>query len=199
MPASSSPPSCTEMLGRATGPWPIERVRRARGRVRGRHGHDLAVRERDHRPAGRPRPETPPGGPGREEGSQTVIVAWSCTRGPKHRARPPGPRTARHHRAARGTGSEASWLSARCVSPGRGASSAPRSCAATSSRTRRSPTWRQPGERLDDGDAAQRTQVGLQMSSRRTRPSRVREAARGGARHRSLTRRAGPKQTIKAR
>ena len=49
---------------------PAERrdIRRAGGRVRGRHCHGVAVRERDRRPAGRPRPEAPQGRPGREEG-----------------------------------------------------------------------------------------------------------------------------------
>src|SRR5437764_3967038 len=43
-------------------------VRRARRRVRGRHGHGVEIRERDCRAARGPGAEAPQGGPGREEG-----------------------------------------------------------------------------------------------------------------------------------
>src|SRR6185312_7248614 len=43
-------------------------VHTGRGRVRGQHRNRLAVRERDRRAAGGPRPQAPQGGPGREEG-----------------------------------------------------------------------------------------------------------------------------------
>ncbi len=80
-------PPCCDRVGlaeaerRAAGPpgprLPAERrdIRRDRGRVRGRHCHSMAVRERDRRPTGRPGPEAPQGGPGREAAGHAYVVA----------------------------------------------------------------------------------------------------------------------------
>ena len=75
---------------RAAGPpgpgLPAQRrdVRRAGGRVRGRHGHGLAVRERDRGAARGPGAEAAQGGPGREEGRVRL-------RGPGRHAHPDRP------------------------------------------------------------------------------------------------------------
>jgi hypothetical protein len=56
--------------GSASARLPAQRrdVRRAGGRVRGRHRHGLEISKRYRRPARGPRPEAAQGGPGRQEG-----------------------------------------------------------------------------------------------------------------------------------